>query len=146
MSLHIPPSRTASCLGLAALIPFIVLSACLWFVAPVWQADFARALSAYGALILAALGAIHWGAAIKGPPSPDSLWRYIYGLMPVLLAWVVVLSPPQYGFFLLFLGFGAAYAIDRRVWAHLEWYVILRAVLTVLTGASLFAAYKALTS
>ena len=142
--LYVPASRSAIALGLLGLVPFIVPAVCLWFVAPVWQDMFARGLVAYGAAILAFLGGIHWGAAIEGADTPAKLWRYAYGLCPLLLAWVVVLCPPDKALFLLFVGLVAAFSVDRRVYRGQGWFLNLRAVLTAVAGLSLYAAYKAL--
>ena len=142
--LYIPASRIAAALGLAGLVPFIVLSVCVWLVAPVWQPDFAKALVAYGAAILSFLGGIHWGAVVEGDDAPHAMWRYVYGICPSLLAWVAVLCPTDKGLFLLFAGLVAAFIVDRKVWEKNEWFVMLRAVLTAIASLSLYAAYKAL--
>lgn len=140
--LYIPANRIAICIGLFALIPFIVLAACLWFVLPVWQARFAEALLGWGAVMLAFTGAVHWGAALKTGDEPVLLWQYIYGFCPPVLAWVILMCEPGQGYFLLFIGMIAGFMVDRRVMAG--WYVTLRAVLTMVACASLYAAYKAL--
>lgn len=142
--LHVPASRSAIALGLLGLVPFIVLASCLWLVAPVWQGQFAKALVAYGAAILAFLGGIHWGAGVEGRDDPVKLWRYAYGICPALLAWVVLLCPPDKALFLLFVGLVAAFAVDRRVYHGQSWFLKLRAVLTAIAGLSLYAAYKVL--
>ncbi len=144
--LHIPASRFAACLGLAGLIPFIVLACCLWLVAPAWQPAFAQGLLAWGAVILSFLGATHWGVGLGMPDRATGQdgWRYLYAVCPAMLAAVALLCPPGPGMFLLFWGLCAAFVVDRAVFRHLEWYVFLRAVLTVIASACLFAGYKAL--
>lgn len=142
--LHIPASRVAACVGLFALIPFIVMAVCLWLVAPVWQPAFAAALVAWGAVMLAFTGAAHWGAALMADDGPAQIGRYVYGIMPALLGWTVLLCEPGQGLFLLFCGLVASFMVDRRVFAHLEWYVFLRAVLTVIACLCLYAGYKAI--
>lgn len=142
--LHIPASRIAASLAILGVTPFVALALALWGVAPGWKPAFAQALLAYGALGLSFLGGIHWGAAMRDGEGPEQACRYAYGLMPVLLGWVVLMCPPANGFFLLFWGLVAAFLIDRRVWQEAQWFIILRAVLTIIACASLFAAYKAL--
>lgn len=142
--LHIPASRTAMALGLWGLVPFVVLSSCIWLVAPAWQESFARALVTYAAVILSFLGGIHWGAAAEGDDDPQKTWRYVYAVCPSLLAWVALLCPTDSGLFLVFLGLMAAFFVDRSAYAHLRWFVVLRAVLTAVATASLYAAYKGL--
>lgn len=142
--LHIPASRIAIALGLWGLVPFIVLASCVWLVAPVWQPLFAQGLVAYAAAVLAFLGGMHWGAAVEGEDRPFDASRYAYSIMPSLLAGVAVLCPADKALFLLFLGYLAAFAVDRRVYAARPWFVILRAVLTAVAALALYAAYKAL--
>lgn len=142
--LHIPASRTAIALGLWGLVPFVVLSSCVWLVAPAWQESFAHALLTYGAAILSFLGGMHWGTAISGDDDPQKTWRYLYAVFPSLLAWVALLCPTDAGLFLVFLGLMVAFFVDRRIFAQKRWFVVLRAVLTAVATASLYAAYKAL--
>ncbi|MCB1538683.1 MAG: DUF3429 domain-containing protein [Rhodospirillales bacterium] len=143
-ALRIPASRLAVTLGMAGLVPFVVLASCLWFVAPEWQPVFARALAGWAALVLAFSGAVHWGAALYEGEGPENGWRYLYGVCPALLAWVALLLPVPQALFLIFWGYVAAFVVDRRVWPGHDWYVILRAALTILASACLFAGYKAL--
>lgn len=140
--LHIPSNRVAACLGLGALVPFIVLASCLWLVAPVWQPSFAHALLCWGAVMLAFTGAVHCGAGVESGEDPARSWQYLYSIFPAILAWVVLLCSPGAGYFLLFAGLVAGFMVDRHVFP--SWYVTLRAILTMITCASLYAAYKAL--
>ncbi|NBX66102.1 MAG: DUF3429 domain-containing protein [Proteobacteria bacterium] len=142
--IHIPASRIAIALGLWGLVPFIVPAVCLWLVAPSWQDAFARALVAYGAVILSFLGGMHWGSAVEGSDEPKKIERYVYAVCPSLLAVVALMCPPDKGLFLLFLGLMAAFFVDRRVYASTKWFVILRAVLTAVATLCLYAGYKAL--
>lgn len=142
--LHIPASRAASCLGLSGLIPFIVLASCLWLVAPAWQPQFAHALAAWGAVVLTFIGAVHWGAALYDGDAPHNIWRYVYGICPGFLGWAALMAPADRALFVLFAGLVAAFVVDRRVFARHEWYVTLRAVLTIVASGCLFAGYKAL--
>lgn len=142
--IHIPASRVAIALGLWGLVPFIVPAVCLWLVAPAWQDAFARALVAYAAVILSFLGGIHWGAAVEGEDDPQKIARYTYAICPSLLAVVAILCPPDSALFLLFLGLMAAFFVDRRVYANIKWFVVLRAILTAIASVCLYAGYRAL--
>ena len=142
--LHIPSSRIAACIGLFGLMPFIVLAICLWLVSPVWQPAFTAALIGWGAVTLGFTGAVHWGAALVAGDDPLEGWRYLYGIFPALLGWVVLMCPPGPALFLLFCGLVASFMVDRRVFIRLEWYVFLRAVLTAIACACLYAGYKAI--
>jgi len=140
--LHIPASRTAACFALLALVPFIVCAACLWFVAPEWQARFTHILVAYAALVLAFTGGIHWGKALLAGDEPSDIWQYLYGVMPAMLAWVVLNCQPGPGLFLLFLGYLATFTVDRRLYEGR--YLVLRGIMTGVICLSLYAGYKAL--
>jgi len=142
--MNIPASIIAICLGLTALVPFAVLSACLWLVAPQYQAAFAGVLLAYGASILGFLGGIHWGAGLSSDNAPVHVWQYVYGVCPALLAWAAVLAPTPKGLLLVAAGLVAALIVDRRVWAHTAWFVRLRTRLTALAVICLYAAYAAI--
>jgi hypothetical protein len=143
--LHIRGSRMAACIAFSGLIPFIVMALCLWLVAPPWQAAFAEVLKAYASTVLAFLGGMHWGGALEDAQDrPETAWRYIYAIWPKLLAVIAVFCPAADAYFVLFLGFLASFFVDRTVYASLDWFVKLRAVLTGTVCVCLYAAYKAL--
>lgn len=142
--LHIPASRIAACLGLLGLVPFIVPAVCLWLVAPVWQPFFAQMLVGWAAVTLGFHGAVHWGAVMAAGDRPVDMWRYVYGVCPVALGWVALMCPPGNALFLLFLGFVAAFMVDRAAFREHEWYVTLRAGLSAAACLCLYAGYKAL--
>lgn len=83
--------RFALLLGPAGLIPFAGLAI---GVAAGWPA-LAAPLAAYGATILAFLGAVHWGLALAAPPAEHAAapWRLGLGVVPALVAWVALLLP-----------------------------------------------------
>lgn len=97
MNRPLPPS--ALLLGAAGLIPFLGLAAAsaLGFG---WAPP---ALAAYGAAILAFLGAVHWGLALRAPDSESGaeLPRLALGVLPSLIAWVALLLPLRPGLALL---------------------------------------------
>lgn len=96
----IPP--LARPLGFAGLVPFAGL-ALLSLAGVAWAP---AALAAYGASILAFLGAVHWGFALRALPGEDfaSRWRLSLGVVPALLAWVALLLPLSAGLWLLAVG------------------------------------------
>ncbi len=85
----------ARLLGPAGLIPFAGLAA-LAFAGQAWAP---AALAAYGATILAFLGAVHWGLALRAPPAEHgAAWgRLGLGVVPALLGWVALLLPVAAG-------------------------------------------------
>lgn len=140
--LHIPAKNLAATLMAAALMPAFVLTAAIWAL-PSHSQILAHALVAYAALWLAGAGAVHWGMALSRPDSPSDIFAYAYGLMPTLYATAILLSPPSAALFMLFLGFFAAFHIDRKTIAQ-RWYVVLRGVMTFCWFILLYAAYQGL--
>jgi len=79
------PPRAALVLGPAGLIPFVGLAVAAWVAPAGWVAP---AAAAYGATILAFLGAVHWGLALR-PLAGEAAaeWpRLGLGVVPALVA------------------------------------------------------------
>lgn len=100
----------ARLLGPAGLIPFLGLAASAWGGAG-WAPP---ALAAYGATILAFLGAVHWGLALRAPAAEQaSAWpRLGLGVLPALLGWAALLLPAAPGLLLLAFGLLATAAVE----------------------------------
>ncbi len=102
-------------LGIAGLVPF---AACgLLAVAP--NGDRAAfALVAYGAVILAFLGGVHWGFALQEPSGRGERGRLGLGVLPSLAGWVALLLciavNTEAGLALLLAGFAAAVVVESR--------------------------------
>lgn len=105
--------RYALVLGPAGLIPFAALAA---GIAAGWP-DLAFPLAAYGATILAFLGAVHWGLALAATPGDGSATagRLGLGVLPSLLAWVALLLPTGPGLWLLAVAIMGTAAVEA--WA-----------------------------
>ncbi len=82
-------------LGLAGLLPFMGLAGAS-LAGLAWGG---WALAAYGATILAFLGAVHWGLALATPAA--RLGRFVLGVVPQLVGWVALLLPLRPGLALL---------------------------------------------
>jgi hypothetical protein len=108
----LPPG--AATLGHAGLLPFIagVLGIALLDGEP--RAFAARALVAYGAVILSFLGAVHWGLVLARSTS-SAARHLIVGVLPSLAGWVALLLPVRYGLALLVAAFGALWLYEHRV-------------------------------
>ena len=86
-------------LGVAGLIPFIGCG--LGAVSPTVDADrYMAALLGYGAVILAFLGAVHWGFVLEDPepdpvarPARRDAARLVLGVIPALIGWAALLTP-----------------------------------------------------
>lgn len=142
-------------LGYGGLIPFAMLAAMLWLVQPGLQPFVAVALSAYGALIAAFLGGIHWGigwgaevlGSVRRSGEPHAQRRhFLWGVVPSLLAWPGLLMPPHAG--LAWLGFVLmlSYLADRTLYDHagLRRWLTLRFRLSAVASLSCFIGAGAL--
>ena len=102
-------------LGLAGLIPFVACG--VLAVAP--DGDRAGfALVAYGAVVLAFLGGVHWGFALEDPARRGERGRLSLGVLPSLAGWVALLLAVAVnvvsGLGLLIVGFAATAVIEAR--------------------------------
>jgi len=105
-----PLSLTTQALGIAGLLPFIAGAAMLALGPAAWHDAAARAVLAYGALIVSFLGGIHWGTPTTAAHDGARRW----GVVPSLLAWPLLLLPSVR---LALIGIAAAlalcWAVDR---------------------------------
>ena len=113
-------------LGLAGLIPFAALSFGAVALDAEWAPRSLLALSAYGAVILAFLGGVHWGLALAaGPPLTTSVQsvatqraRFALGVVPSLIGWagllVSFIGLPMIGLVVLVAGFIAVTVVEAR--------------------------------
>jgi len=109
------PPRLARQLGVAGLIPFVLGAALIWLVYPEAQPLVTLALAGYAACVVAFLGGIHWGLAMRaGPTEPAS---FGWSVVPPLAAAVGVLMPAYAGLVLLGAMLLVCYAVDRRLYA-----------------------------
>ena len=140
-----PEIRTwARWLGYGGLIPFVLPAlALLASLGP--QDPLARILASYGAVILAFLGAVHWGRVLAGKDDRfDPRLRLVVGVLPALAAWGSLAAGPASALGLQAAAFVVLWAFDWASWRHrpeLAWYRQLRthltigAVLSLLLGA-----------
>ncbi len=134
MAAAVPP--VAAALGYAGAIPFLAGAAAvaLALLPP-------TPLLAYGAVILAFMGGIHWGLGMPGS-APDGR-RLGLSVVPALLAWAALLLGGRPGLLLLAAAFLGLLALDlattRRGVAP-SWYPALRVPLTAVVVASLLLA------
>ncbi|MDP3416838.1 DUF3429 domain-containing protein [Falsiroseomonas sp.] len=121
-------------LGLAGLVPFLTLAGAILAGLP-WGG---WALAAYGATILAFLGAVHWGLALAAPaPGPG---RFLLGVVPQRVGWVALLLPLRPGLALLAVAMlvtAAAESLAARAGLVPVGYLRLRWVLSVGAAACL---------
>lgn len=136
-------------LGLGGLVPFVACTALALGGGPF--AGLAEdALLAYGAVILAFLGAVHWGLALAAPQDEAAARaRLTLGVLPALIGWAALVSPNWIGFGILVAGFAGTWTAEEaacragRLGARYLW---LRRGLTLAVVAMLSSVWVALMS
>lgn len=133
--------RLTQQLGVAGLIPFLLMMLGVWFADTSWLGDFVKGQLAYGMVILSFLGGVHWGAALLGGSMADTDIRkaLIWGVTPSLIAWSATLFG-GFGFALLMAGFVAALQVDKQlypVYGMPDWLLVLRKKLTIVVVLTL---------
>lgn len=115
----------AMLLGIGGLIPFIVCGLGALANPPPNDELSLMALIAYGAVILAFLGGVHWGFGLEQAgtaPSDIQRARFGLGVLPSLIGWVaVLLAVLSYGrvaLALLVVGFFLTTMIEARASRH----------------------------
>jgi len=124
--------RTASLLGYAGIIPFVLAAVAIHGSWP-GAALSARIFISYGAVILAFLGGIQWGLALS-PGVERAAERVVIGALTSLLAWLVLfLLPPAAATVVLATAFVGLLLWERRRCpvATPAWYTGLRTRLTL---------------
>ena len=92
------PPRLALGLGLAGLIPFVTGALGLWLTPEAWRDRVLEELLAYAAIILAFMGAIHWGLAMRAEENSDKAPVQLgLSVIPPLLGWVALALPNVLG-------------------------------------------------
>jgi hypothetical protein len=112
-----PQDRLLGALGYAGWIPFFFCALVSFHPDEVWHRFALQALIGYAAVILAFLGAIHWGLyladaryRVLGLPAP--LWA----VAPAIAAWAVAQLPIAWALGGLVLLLVVVLGVDRSVW------------------------------
>lgn len=132
------PDRSTLRLAYAGLLPFVFGAALLWIVRPDAHPYVAAALSAYAGVIVSFLGGIHWGLGFRAQPADPA--RFVWGVVPSLVAWIAVVMPPYAGLVVHGVMLVVCYVVDRRIYpihASASW-LTLRFRLTVTASLSCF--------
>jgi hypothetical protein len=141
--MHSKLPRSVARLGYGGLLPFLFLAPAS-LLAGHHAPMLSDALFAYGAIILSFVGALHWGFAmtLSGLSDGQRTARFVWSVIPALLAWPAILLAPPLSGLLLITGFVAHYWQDRRLDAIAglpAWYLPLRFRLTVVASLCLAA-------
>jgi hypothetical protein len=132
------PDAATLRLGYAGLLPFVIGAALLWIVRPDAHPYVALSLSASAGVIISFLGGIHWGLGFRAP-LVDRM-RFVWGVVPSLVAWVAVVMPPYAGLVVHGVMLVVCYVVDRRVYPlhGAAGWLTLRFRLTVVAALSCF--------
>jgi hypothetical protein len=139
-----PASAPALVLGISGLVPFVALAAMIGLGPVTWYVYWLTVLAYYGAVILTFVGGLHWSYALKRSAHGGEAWlQYGFSVAPALAAWLSLLFPVWTALRLQAAGLLICYVFDRRMARNdplPEWFLPLRAVLTVVSAASLIFA------
>ncbi len=148
MALNEPVSaivpRVAVGLGYLAVVPFVCGAVLVLLVDRTMQPFAAQILSAYAAVVVSFIGAIHWGLAFPQPKPAPSL--FFWGVIPSLFVWLAVLLLPSFGLVLEAAMLVACYLVDRRVYPQqgvARWLPLRLRLTVVATSACLVGAWAA---
>ncbi|WP_236180665.1 DUF3429 domain-containing protein [Pseudomonas sputi] len=133
--------KHVSLLGYGGLLPFIFLALLIPFSLD-YRPLFAIALVNYGAVILSFVGALHWAFAmtVLDMRAEQRRNRFIWSVIPALIAWIATLLPMPIGCLLLVIGFVAHLRQDRQLFPIMSlpaWYLPLRLRLTLVASVCL---------
>ena len=130
----------ATILGYAGLIPFIAASAVLFTSNPGLTGPALYSLTVYAAVILAFMGAVHWGVAMQSN-APSSNLQLVLSVLPALIAWLSLsLQTPRNALLTLAVSFVLMLAADLYAGAKFlvpSWYRSLRIPLSLVVVACL---------
>lgn len=132
------PPKLARQLGAAGLIPFILGAALIWLVYPEAQALVTLALAGYAACVVAFLGGVHWGLAMRAGHGEPA--HFAWAIVPPLVAALGVLMPAYAGLALLGAMLLICYAVDRRLFTEqgLSAWLTMRFRLSAVAALSCF--------
>lgn len=107
-------SPTAFKLGIAGLIPFIVLAGSSFALPFSYKDTILLGLLAYGASISSFLGAIHWGLTMR-EKNPHEIYL-IWGVIPSLIAWISLMLIPELGLLLITALLWLCLIVDAKIY------------------------------
>jgi hypothetical protein len=136
------PPLIARQLGHAGLMPFVAGALLVWILYPYpAQHGFVTlALTAYAGTIVAFLGGVHWGLAMRADAPGPRAFRW--AMVPPLVAWLGWVMPAYAGLVLMGVMLLVCYGVDRRLYpAHRQaHWLTLRFRLSVVAALSCFIA------
>jgi uncharacterized membrane protein HdeD (DUF308 family) len=107
-------SPTAFKLGLAGLIPFVVLAGSSFAIPSSYKDLILLCMLAYAASISSFLGAVHWGLTMRDA-NPNRMYL-IWGVIPSLIAWISLMLRPDLGLWLITTLLWVCLIIDAKIY------------------------------
>lgn len=141
------PPGLAVGLALAALVPFVTGALGLWLTPQAWREWVMNEYLAFAAVMLAFMGAIHWGLAMRADEASEKAPMQMgLSVIPPLLGWLALSLPINFAIPLFFFAFGTLYFADN--WAVKQglapaWYTRLRRPVSLAIIASMMVAWGA---
>ena len=141
------PPQLAVLLGYAGLVPFVGGALGIWVIPMGWRPFVLAALLGFAAVILAFMGAIHWGLAMRAEETDENAKLQLgLSVIPPLLGWAARAGGLPMGlslpiFLFAFIGLYLADMHAVRVGLAPQWYPALRTPLTLVVCLSLLVAW-----
>ena len=141
------PPKLAVLLGYAGLVPFVGGALGIWVIPLGWRPFVLGALLDFSAVILAFMGAIHWGLAMRAEETDENAKLQLgLSVVPPLLGWAALAGGLPMGlslpiFLFSFIGLYLADMHAVRVGLAPQWYPALRTPLTLVVCLSLLVAW-----
>jgi hypothetical protein len=139
--------RSARLVFLAGLVPFVVLAAWLYAIAPdhPWRDGTILMLKTYAAVSLSFVAGARWGAALDAD-AQTARPIFLVSVIPVLLGWLAIAMNVPYAFAVLAVAFAAhgawdSLGVQREMLP--EWYGRLRMMVTAMVVAMMIVAFAA---
>ncbi|PRB82245.1 DUF3429 domain-containing protein [Pseudomonas sp. MYb185] len=141
------PPGLAVGLAFAGLVPFVTGALGLWVTPEAWREWVMEELLAFAAVILAFMGAIHWGLAMRADEASDRAPMQLgLSVIPPLLGWFALSLPINFAIPVFFFAYATLYFAD--IWAVKHglapaWYTSLRRPISLVIIASMLVAWGA---
>jgi Protein of unknown function (DUF3429) len=138
----IQKEELAGLLGLGGLVPFVALGLLVTSTEPELVELAVKGIVQYAAVILAFVGALHWGIALAIPHIrlDPTRRRMVWSVMPSFAAWGCAMLAPKLALPLLALALAIAWLVDLFFYSrqgNLTWFIKLRTMLTLVAICSL---------
>lgn len=141
------PPGLAVGFAFAGLVPFVTGALGLWVTPAAWREWVMQEYLSFAAVILAFMGAIHWGLAMRAEEGSErSPIQLGLSVIPPLLGWLALSLPINLAIPVFFFAFGTLYFAD--IWAAKQglapaWYVSLRRPISLVIIGSMIVAWGA---